>query len=147
MKSSTHYFHMRTKILAVFQICISATLTLSFYYMFYIHVIWSFIFAIYFIFMLYVYYVLTINLYVYHMFFIFLFLHYLILNLYDKVFIFIIWSSICIQDIVLHYQIDRIPLIWLVSCIRFVWQINLMKMIIYMFRTQSRGALRTQLNI
>ena len=61
--------------------------------------------------MLYVYYILTINLYVYHMFFIFLFLHYLILNLYDKVFIFIIWSSICIQDIVLHYQIDRIPLI------------------------------------
>ena len=90
MRSSTHYFHMRTKILAVFQICTSATLTSSFYYMFYIHVIWSFIFVIYFIFMLYVYYILTINLYVCQMFFIFLFLHFLILNLYDNVFIFII---------------------------------------------------------
>ena len=50
-----------------------------------------------------------------------------------------IWSSICIQDVVLHYQrIIPIQLIWLVFCIRFAWKVNLMKMIIYMFRTQRR---------
>ena len=50
-----------------------------------------------------------------------------------------IWSSICIQDVVLHYQrIIPIQLIWLVFCIRFSWKVNLMKMIIYMFRTQRR---------
>ena len=47
-----------------------------------------------------------------------------------------VWSSICIQDIVLHYQINSIRLIWLVFSIRFIWQVNLMKMIIYMFRTE-----------
>ena len=36
-----------------------------------------------------------------------------------------IWSSICMQDSVksaLHYQTNVIRLIWLVFCIRFVWQ-------------------------
>ena len=51
---------------------------------------------------------------------------------------FFLWPSICIQDIVLHYQINPVRLIWLVFCIRFVWRVNLMKMIIYMFRTQKR---------
>ena len=59
-----------------------------------------------------------------------------------------IWSSI-IQDIVkpgLHYQINLIRLMKesLLFSIPFVWQIYLMKIIIYMFRT--RGVLRTQSN-
>ena len=52
-----------------------------------------------------------------------------------------IWSSICIQDIVkpeLHYHINLILSISLVFCIRFVRQINLMKIIIFAFRTQRR---------
>ena len=48
-----------------------------------------------------------------------------------------IWSSICIQDIVLHFQINPVRLIWLIFCIKFVWQVNLMKMINYLFRTRS----------
>ena len=45
-----------------------------------------------------------------------------------------IWSSICMQDIVkleLHDQINLIGLMLFVFCIRFIWQINLMKIIIY----------------
>ena len=52
-----------------------------------------------------------------------------------------IWSSICLQDIAqpgLHYQMNLIRLTWVVLYIRFVWQINLMKIIIYMIRTQRR---------
>ena len=48
-----------------------------------------------------------------------------------------IWSSISIQDIVLD-QINPIQLIWFVFCVRFAWQVTLMKMIIYMFTTQRR---------
>ena len=36
-----------------------------------------------------------------------------------------IWSSICIPDSVLHYQINSVRLIWLAFCIKFVWQVNL----------------------
>ena len=45
-----------------------------------------------------------------------------------------IWSWICMLDIVLHYQINPVRLIWLLYCIIFVCQVNLM--IIYMFRTR-----------
>ena len=49
-----------------------------------------------------------------------------------------IWSLICTQDIVLHYQINPIWLTWLVFWIRFVWQANPVKMIVYTFKTQRR---------
>ena len=52
-----------------------------------------------------------------------------------------IWSSIYLQDIAqpgFHYQMNLIRLTWLVLCIRFAWQINLMKTIIYMVRTHRR---------
>ena len=41
---------------------------------------------------------------------------------------------------ILYYiiRLIRYDLIWLVFCIRFIWQVNLMKMIIYMFRTERR---------
>ena len=71
--------------------------------MFYIHVIWSFFFVIYFKFMLYV------KLYVYYVFicilcffkfcYIFLFSHYLILNLCDNVFIFIVCTILITKKI------------------------------------------------
>ena len=35
-----------------------------------------------------------------------------------------------------NVTLEEYGLLWLVFCIRFVWQVHLMKMIIYMFRTQ-----------
>ena len=92
-------------------------------------------FDIYYKFNIYVIYFIVhlLDIYMYIIRFLFLlhtlFLYYLILNLCDNVFIFIIckiWSSICIQDIVkpeLHYQINLIRLTYIIT--RFLYQICL----------------------
>ena len=70
----------------------------NFYYMFYIHVLWSFIFVMYVIFMLYVLlyicYIFIRILFVFNFFFTFLFSHYLNLNLCENAFIFIIRTKL-----------------------------------------------------
>ena len=70
----------------------------NFYYMFYIHVIWSFIFVIYSIFMLYLLlYICCIFICIFHAIqfsYTFLFSQNLILNLCDNVFIFIICTKL-----------------------------------------------------